>query len=469
MNNATIYDILVIGMGPAGMAVSAMASAMGLRVAAIERDKIGGECLNVGCIPSKALLKAAEARHTAANLAKYGIKPAGTSLVKNPLALVREKVRQVSGPKTLKMFEKVDMFLGQGTAEFVDEHTVSVGGKAIQAKKIFIATGTEPLVPPIPGIEKVPYLTNVNIFNENAIPPTLTIIGGGGIGAEMAQAFSRLGSKVTIVHNDAHLIPSGDAEAAAVLQERFEAEGITVLNSVTIDKIEKSGKTIRVFTDRGIIKSEKLLVAAGRRPVITPLKLENAGVRHDSGKIIVDRFLRTSVKHIYAVGDVNGIALFSHAAMHQGMIALMNALNPLPFKMRWDRYIVPWSMFTKPEFAHAGITEQEAIERGIRHVVLKERYENYGRTIADGVSEGFVKVIATKWGRVLGATIVGESASEMIHEWILAIEQRIGLAKIMMTQHSFPTISLLNKRIAESWMMGKMASPLVQRIVKLLA
>jgi pyruvate/2-oxoglutarate dehydrogenase complex dihydrolipoamide dehydrogenase (E3) component len=192
-------------------------------------------------------------------------------------------------------------------------------------------------------------------------------------------------------------------------------------------------------------------------------------VKHDSRKIIVDRFLRTSVKHIYAVGDVNGIALFSHAAMHQGMIALMNSLNPLPFKMRWDRYIVPWSVFTKPEFAHAGITEQEAIDRGIRHVVLKEKYENYGRTIADGVSEGFVKVIATKWGRVLGATIVGESASEMIHEWILAIEQRIGLAKIMMTQHSFPTISLLNKRIAESWMMGKMASPLVQRIVKLLA
>ena len=147
MNNATIYDILVIGMGPAGMAVSAMASAMGLRVAAVERDKIGGECLNVGCIPSKALLKAAEARYTAANLAKYGIKPAGASSVKNPLALVREKVRQVSGPKTLKMFEKVDMFLGGGTAEFVDEHTVSVGGSTIQANKIFIATGTEPLVP----------------------------------------------------------------------------------------------------------------------------------------------------------------------------------------------------------------------------------------------------------------------------------------------------------------------------------
>ena len=171
-------------------------------------------------------------------------------------------------------------------------------------------------------------------------------------------------------------------------------------------------------------------------------------------------------KNIFAVGDCNGFAQLSHAAMHQGMLALMNALNPLPFKMRWDKYIVPWSVFTKPEFAHAGLSEEEAKDAGVKYTVIKEKYEDYGRTIADGVPEGFVKVIATKKGKVLGATIVGESASELIHEWIMAIQYGIGLSKIMMMQHSFPTISLLNKRIAEIWMMGKMDSPLLQKIIR---
>lgn len=468
MMNKDIYDLIVIGMGPAGMAVSAMGSAMGLRVAAIEHNKVGGECLNVGCIPSKALLKAGEARSIAENLLKYGIKPGGKSVVQNSLEKVREKIEYISGPKTLKMLEKVDLISGEGMAEFVDSRTVRVGDRMIRAKKIFIATGTEPYIPAIPGIEGVPYLTNVNMFSQDSIPKRLTIIGGGAIGSEMAQAFSRLGSKVTIVHNEKHLIPAGDEEGAAVLQEKFESEGITVYNSTSIQKVEKKGKAVRVYTDRGVIVSDKLLVATGRKPVLSPLKLERAGIKHDSKRIYVDRYLRTNVKHIFAVGDVNGIALYSHAAMHQGMLALMNALNPLPFKMRWDKYIVPWSVFTKPEFAHAGLTEEQAKDLGIKYTVIKEKYEDYGRTIADGVPEGFVKVLATKRGRVLGATIVGESASELIHEWILAIQEGVNLTRIMMMQHSFPTISLLNKRIAEIWMMGKMSSPLVQRVAKFL-
>lgn len=468
MINNDIYDVLVIGMGPAGMAVSAMSSAMGLKVAAVEHNKVGGECLNVGCIPSKALLKAGEARSIAENLMKYGIKPGGKSVVQSSLKKVREKIEYISGPKTSKMFDKVDLIKGEGMAEFVDKETVRVGERLIKAKKIFIATGTEPFIPAIPGIEDVPYLTNVNMFNENEIPKKMTIIGGGAIGSEMAQAFSRLGAKVTIVHNEKHLVPLGDEEAAAVLQERFESEGITVYNSTSIQKIEKKGKTIKVYTDRGVIASDKLLVATGRKPVLEPLKLDKAGIKYDAKKIFVDKYLRTNIKNIFAVGDINGIALYSHAAMHQGMLALMNALNPLPFKMRWDKYIVPWSVFTKPEFAHAGLSEEEARTKAIKFTVIKEKYEDYGRTIADGVPEGFVKVIATNRGKVLGATIVGESASELIHEWILAIQHGIGLTKIMMTQHSFPTISLLNKRIAEIWMMGKMGSTLLQKIVKML-
>jgi pyruvate/2-oxoglutarate dehydrogenase complex dihydrolipoamide dehydrogenase (E3) component len=259
----------------------------------------------------------------------------------------------------------------------------------------------------------------------------------------------------------------GDEEGALVLEEKFREEGITVYNSAVIEKVEKKGKYILVHSGGKVIKSEKLLVATGRKAVIEPLKLENAGITHTGKKIIVDKYLRTNVKNIYAVGDVNSIALYSHAAMHQGMLALMNALNPIPFtRFRWDKYIVPWSVFTKPEFAHAGLTESEIKSQGIKYEVIKENYRDYGRTIADGVPEGFVKVFATKRGKVLGATIVGESASELIHEWILAIQQGISLFDIMMTQHSFPTISLLNKRIAEIWMMKKMGSPLIKKIAK---
>lgn len=467
MSAEKIYDIIVIGMGPGGMAVSAMGSAMGLDILAVENNKIGGECLNVGCIPSKALLKAGEAKQVADNLKKYGIIPGGKSVSKTTLKVVRDKIEYISGPKTTKMFDKVETVLNKGMAHFVDKHTIQVGDKTYKGKKIFIATGTEPFIPNIPGLKDVPYLTNMNLFEEKNIPASLTIIGGGAIGSEMAQAFSRLGSKVVLVHNEKHLIPLGDAEGAQVLEEQFAEEGITVYNGYSIDKVEQKGKFIQVHAGGKVIKSEKLLVATGRQAVIEPLKLDNAGITHTDKKIIVDKYLRTNVKHIYAVGDVNAIALYSHAAMHQGMLALMNAINPFPFfRFRWDKYIVPWSVFTKPEFAHAGMTEEEAKSNGIKYEVIKEYYKDYGRTIADGVPEGFVKVLATKKGKVLGATIVGESASEMIHEWILAIQKNISLFDIMLTQHSFPTISLMNKRISESWMMKKMESGFIKKVVK---
>ena len=345
MGKMKLYDLIVIGMGPAGMAVSAMGTAMGLDVLAVENNKIGGECLNVGCIPSKALLKAGEVKKIAENLKKYGIASEGKVVAKTSLKVVRDKIEYISGPKTTKMFDKVELVLNKGMAQFVDKNTIRVGDEEYRGKKIFIATGTEPFIPPIPGIDKVPYLTNMNLFDEKNIPASLTVIGGGAIGAEMAQAFSRLGSKVTIVHNEKHLVPSGDSEGAAVLEEKFLSENIRVFNGVNIDKVEKKGKKIKVYLGDEVIESDKLLVATGRKPVLEPLALEKAGILYDSKKIFVDKYLRTNIKNIFAVGDVNGIALYSHAAMHQGMLALMNAINPLPFfRLRWDKYIVPPKM-----------------------------------------------------------------------------------------------------------------------------
>ncbi|MGM0501681.1 MAG: dihydrolipoyl dehydrogenase family protein [Bacillota bacterium] len=461
------YDLIVIGMGPAGMAVTAMASNMDLDVLAIEKHKVGGECLNYGCIPSKALLKAGEMNEVTENLAKYGINFQGETEVDNPLEIVRDKLDEISGSKTMKAFEKADLILNEGAAEFVDQNTVQVGGNKYSSDNIFIATGTKPFIPPIPGIEDVPQLTNLNLFAQKEVPEELTIIGGGAIGSEMAQAFARLGSEVNIIQIDDHLIPAGDEEAGKLLENSFAEEGISVYNNTPIEKVEEKNGRICTQTDKGCITSDKILVATGRQPILDPLKLDNAGIKYNKQGIPVNQELETNVKGIYAVGDCNGLAQFSHAAMHQGMIALMNAINPLPFKrFRVDDYVVPWSVFTKPEVAQAGLTEQEAAEKGFDYQVVKEMYADYGRTIADGKPKGFVKVITNSKGKIYGATVVGESASELIHEWVLAIQHDISMFDIMMTQHSFPTLSLMNKRVAEQWMMDKTDSDFIKKIAK---
>ena len=462
------YDLIVIGMGPAGMAVTAMGSNMDLDVLAIEKHKVGGECLNYGCIPSKALLKAGEMNEVTENLEKYGIDFNGQTEINNPLEIVRNKLDQISGSKTMKAFEKADLILDKGAAEFVDKKTVEVGGEQYTSDNIFIATGTEPFIPPIPGIEDVPQLTNLNLFAQDDVPEELTIIGGGAIGSEMAQAFARLGSEINIIQIDDHLIPAGDKEAGKLLEETFTAEGISVYNNTTIEKVEERNGRIYTHTDKGCFSSDKILVATGRKPILEPLKLDNAGVEYNKQGIPVNQEMETNIKGIYAVGDCNGLAQFSHAAMHQGMIALMNAINPLPFKkFKHDDYVVPWSVFTKPEVAQAGLTEKEAKEKGIDYQIVKENYADYGRTIADGKPEGFVKVITDKKGEIYGATIVGEAASELIHEWVLAIQNDIKMFDIMMTQHSFPTISLMNKRVAEQWMMNKTDSDFVKKMAKM--
>jgi len=461
------HDLIVIGMGPAGMAVTAMAANMDLDVLSIEKHKVGGECLNYGCVPSKALLKAGEVNEVTENLKKFGINFSGKTEIENPLEIVREKVGEISGSKTMKAFERAELIINQGEAKFVDKKVIEVDGKQYTADKIFIATGTEPLIPPIPGLKDVHRLTNLNIFEQDDIPEKLTIIGGGAIGSEMAQAFSRLGAEINMFQIDDHLVPTGDEEAGRVLEEKFKKEGIGVYNSTGINKVEEKDGKIITHTDAGVFESDEILVATGRKAVLEPLQLDNAGIDYDKNGIKINKRLETNVKGVYAVGDCNGKALLSHAAMHQGMLALMNAINPTPIKQfKYDDFLVPWSVFTKPEIAQAGLTEKEAKEKNINYQVVKEKYENYGRAIADGKPEGFVKVITNSKGKIYGATIVGEQASELIHEWILAIQHNISMFDLMMTQHSFPTISLMNKRIAEKWMMGKTNTGMVPKLAK---
>jgi len=452
------YDLIVIGMGPAGMSVTAMGVALGLDVLAIEPRKVGGECLNVGCIPSKALLKASEINFSTGKLALFGISSEcniKTDTTKT-LELVRQKLGKMTGDKMLAQFEGATLLLNKGDASFIDKNTVLVGDTQYQGKKIFIATGTEPFIPPIPGIETLSdeqQLTNLNIFDLQVFPKKMIIIGGGAIGTEMAQAFARLGTSITLIQKDAYLMPNGDKDAGELLAIQFEKEGISVYNNTSISRIESVGDEVVVTTDQGDFKCDKILIATGRKPLIAPLNLDNAQIEVGKKGIITDSTLRTNQKNIYAIGDCNGRALLSHAAMHQGMLALMNAVNPTPFKLKVEKYMVPWTVFTKPEIAQVGLTEEQARQKYSNLIVLRKEFASYGRTITDGAPEGFIKVMTNKKGTIFGVTIIGESASEIIHEWILAMQKGHTMKDILMLQHSFPTVSMINKMIAEDWMM----------------
>jgi len=461
------YDVCVVGLGPAGMAVSIMASEMGLRVLGIEKRSLGGECMSVGCIPSKALLRMGHARHAFDRLETLALDGGSLPRPAEPFRKIAGHIQYIHDKKTTAMFAKVDLKLREGAASFVDPHTVEVGGRCYTAKRIFICTGTKPYVPPISGIDGVDYLTNENLFSLNEIPRSMVIIGGGAIGSEMAQAISRLGCKATIVHADSHLLPHGDSEAGQLLEAVFAGEGIAVHNDRTINRIDREDETIVVETDQGErLVGQKLLVAAGRKYDFAELKLENAGVDYDRRGIKVDRHLRTSQRHIYAPGDCNGSFLFTHAAMHQGMIALMNAMMPGPLGLDYRKYVVPWTVFTEPQIAHVGMLERDLKAKGTPYEVIEEAYENYGAAIAEGIAIGSVRAYASKTGRIYGARIIGEGAGEMIGEWGLAIQNRLRMHRIMFLQHSFPTMSFLTKRVSERWMMNRMKSRLLRRLIR---
>jgi pyruvate/2-oxoglutarate dehydrogenase complex dihydrolipoamide dehydrogenase (E3) component len=453
------YDIITIGMGPAGMAVSAMGHAMGLKTLAIEKNKIGGECMNVGCIPSKALLRVAKKFNHAKLYAEKSPK------APTPFEKIAEHIQYIGDKKTSKMLGNVKVILGKGGAEFVDDHTVKVDHRRITAKRIFIATGTSPMIPPIEGIKDVEYLTNENMFLLKEVPKSMVIIGGGAIGTEMAQAFSRLGTKISIVHMDKHLIPIGDEEAGKLIEAEFEKEGIDVYSGRSIVKVYKKDDEICVKTKEGeVLRGEKLLVAAGRKIDLSALKLENAGVETtERGALKVNKYLQTNVKHIYGVGDCNGHILLSHAAMHQGMIALMNSFSLI--KQNFKKFPVPWTVFTEPQVSYVGMSEKELKEKKIKYQTIRTEYADYGAAIAEEIPTGFVKVFASSMGKIYGVSIVGEGSGEMINEWALAMHTKTRLHKMMMLAHSFPTMGFMTKRIAEIWMMGKMKNPILKKII----
>lgn len=463
------FDLICIGLGPAGMAVSLMGSAMGLKVCAIEKHRLGGECMNVGCIPSKALLQIAKTRYSFTQLTDMGLGAVPGPAPVNPFEVIQKHLEYISEKKTKGMFSQVQVILGEGSARFVGPRTVAVGERRLHAKRIYVCVGTRPQILPVEGIESVPYLTNENLFSLDRVPSSLIVLGGGAIACEMAQAFARLGSRVTLVQRSPRILSRGEPSAAELLERVLQDEQVRVLTGhkpVAARKTASGG--VALTTDRGeTVEAEQILLATGRSHDYGALDLDKAGVTVNArGQIEVDGRLRTKNRAVYAVGDCNGHALFSHAAMHQGMVALMNSLAPWPFRLDYRRYVVPYTVFTTPPISHVGLHEAEIKEKGLKYETVEAQYGDYGAAIAEHVAEGYIKAFVSPAGRVYGVDIVGEGSGDMINEWALVVQKRIRIHDVMLLQHSFPTMGFLSKRVAETWAMGKMRAPWLHRVIR---
>ena len=443
-------DICVIGAGSAGLSVAAGASQLGARTVLIEADRMGGDCLNTGCVPSKALLAAAKTAHLVDTARIYGV---GEHKSKVDFKAVHDYVHgviaSIAPHDSEERFRSLGCVVLREDARFIDKRTVQAGNARIRARRFVVATGSKPTIPPISGIKDVSVLTNETIFDLTEIPPHLLIIGAGPIGCEMAQAFRRLGATVTVLEK-ASMLPKDDPEAAAVVRASLQAEGVNLIEGANIERIEKTSDGIAIIISGATIsriEGSHLLVATGRKPNIESLDLEKAGITIGQSGIKVDLRLRTTNSRVFAAGDVIGGPQFTHIANYHAGIIIRNALFRLPAKIKFQA--LPSVTFTDPELAQIGMTEAEARNRHDDSIrVVKIAYADIDRARTEQRTEGFAKVITDRRSRILGATIVGARAGELIQAWGLAISHGLKISALANMIAPYPTFGEINKRVA---------------------
>jgi len=463
-----VHDLVIVGGGAGGLVVASVAAQLGLTVSLIEKkDQLGGDCLHHGCVPSKTLIHAARVASLMRRGQDYGLPlmlpDVDLGKVNDHVQSVIDHIQQHDDPERFRGYGCEVIF---GAARFRDAYSVQVNGQTIHGRRFVIATGSRPFIPPIEGLETSGYLTNLDLFSLRELPPRLVVLGGGPIGLEMAQAFSRLGSQVTVVERLPHLLPQEDPELADALQTLLEAEGIRVLTSSNAGQVYREGdRRVLVSDDGQQVEAEQILVAVGRRPNVDNLGLEAAGVDFTRKGISVDRRMRTSQKHIFACGDVCGPYPFTHMAEYQAGIIISNAVFRFPKKT--DYRVVPWVTYTDPELARVGLTEQQAREQGIEATVLRSEFKDNDRALTEGETTGFTKLITHK-GRILGASILGPHAGELIHEIVLAMQAGVKISDISAAIHAYPTLSQIHRRAVNTAYAPKLFSAGTRRIVKLI-
>ena len=461
-------DICIIGAGSGGLSVAAGASQMGANVVLFEAGKMGGDCLNAGCVPSKALLAAGKAAHYAAGRPEFGVRGDAQIDFAAVKAHVANVIATIEPHDSVERFEALGVRVISERAAFADRKTVQSANLEVKAKYIVVATGSQAVVPPIPGLDQVPYHTNETIFADKVSPDHLVVIGGGPIGVEMAQAHARLGAKVTIVEAFS-VMGRDDTELVSILRQTLEQEQIKIEEGVAVTNVSGSEGDLTIdLADGRKLQASHLLVAVGRRPAISGLNLEAAGINTNAAGIITDKRLRTSNKSIFAIGDVTGRAQFTHIAGYHAGIVIRNMLFKLPAKI--DESLTPWVTYTDPELAHVGLTESAAKDTwGAKNVrCLEAPLSGNDRAVAEGRTEGKVKAIVHKNGRILGASILAPNAGEMILTWVLAISAKQKVAKMASVITPYPTYGDASKRAAGSFYTASLFSERTKKIVRFL-
>jgi len=473
-------DICILGAGSAGLSVAAGAALLGARTVLIEPGAMGGDCLNTGCVPSKALLASAKAAVAHRSAGGLGLRAQAPEVdFKAVHDHIRGVIDGIAPQDSVERFEGMGVTVLREAGRFTGPREVEAGDAKILARRFVIATGSAPLVPPIPGLEGVPYLTNETVFGLSELPRHLIVIGGGPIGCELGQAFCRLGARVTLLEQ-ARILPQDDPELADILRDRLRADGLDIREGARVTMVEaletgaggqvgvsvtvESGGSAEPITER--IEGSTLLMAAGRRPVVEDLGLEAAGIAYGHRGVEVDARLRTTNPKVFAAGDVVGGYQFTHMASHHAVVVIKNALFRLPAKV--ETRAVPWVTYTDPELAQVGLTEAQARQKHGAIRVLRWPFSENDRARAERSTEGLVKVIASPRGRILGASILGAQAGELIQPWTLAIAQGIKLSAMAGIIAPYPTRGEAGKRAAGGFFADKISSRWTQGLVRLL-
>lgn len=453
------YNMVVIGAGSGGLVSAYIGSALNAKVALIEKDEMGGDCLNTGCVPSKAMIRSAKILSYIKEHEKYGIRKASAEVdFADVMKRVKGVIKEIEPHDSVERYTGLGVDVIKGTAKLTGPHSVEVDGKTITAKNIVLATGAEPVVPPIPGLADADYFTSDTIWDIETLPKKMVVLGGGPIGSEMTQALHRLGAEVTQIEMGPRILGREDVDASELVRQKFVSEGINVLTGHKAKEFirENNKQYLICETEDGKdvkIEFDGVLVALGRKARTKGFGLEELGIKlSERGTIEADPFMRTNVKSIYVVGDATGPYQFTHTAAHQAWYAAVNSLFGPYKKFKADYSVIPWATFTDPEVARVGLSETEAKEKGIKYEVTKYDISDLDRAIADGSNHGFVKVL-TKPGKdkILGVTIVGAHAGDLISEYVLAMKHGIGLNDVLGTIHIYPTMAEANKYVAGTW------------------
>ena len=442
------YDLIVIGAGAAGLNIAVPTAKLGLKTLLVEKnpENLGGECLNTGCVPSKALLHVAKRKHDAEQLARFGITTTGSldfEKVAGYVENVQAEIRQHESPEFLEI---LGVNLAFGSARFVARDRVEVGGESHTARRFVIATGSRPRLPDTPGFDHVRYLTNENLFDRKELPEKLLIIGGGPIGVEMAQAFARLGSKVTLVEMGPRLLIRDPEEAAAIIQRTLENEGVTLyfntkvaeFSSANTASLDRAGDSFEQAFDQ-------VLIAIGKKLDYSELGLDAAGIALDKGRIKLDPYLRTTNKRVYVSGDATGQVYLTHATELHGSVILWNLFSPVKRKISYDD--LSWVTFTDPEVATFGLSEPELRERGVRYRKVVQGFEDVNRATTDHYPESKL-IVYLKGEQILGGTMVAPNAGELFQELVLAKQNRIPIRKLLEKVYAYPTAARINRWLA---------------------